>query len=699
MIEEYNCLLFRRVAAFSGFLFPELYVSARLLASSLGNAASEKLANGFIHRFSLGVLVANLQEGERRLAAIMFTDIVGYTALTQKNESLALSLLEKHRELVRGVIVRHGGREVKTIGDAFLLEFVSALEATECGVEIQKALAEYNKNASEKLLVRIGIHVGDVIHERKDVLGDAVNIASRIVPLAEGGGICISEQVYSQVRNKVPYLMEKLPPQSLKNVQYPVETYRVLLASQKDEPTPTAPKNRIAVLPLSNISPDPKDGYFADGLTEELITVLSRVQGLRVIARSSVDRYKGRDQGVAQIGRELMVGSMIEGSVRIAGNRLRVSVQLIDASSEEHLWSENYDRRLDDIFEVQSDIAKMVAEKLKVKLLLREEERLYQRSVPSISVYKHYLRGRSLLSKREPREMLEAKQIFEKAIAEDPNYPPALAGLADAYYLLGDYWAMPVDEARRKSRQFLSKALNLDPELAEAQASLGLSLSNEYRFNEAESKFKRAIDLSPSYATAHFWYANCLGSLRRYDEELEQLEIAEQLDPLSTVVLHNEVILLTLLGRKELAWEKLERRSRLDPSKVSIVDLVSFYYYLIGDPQRALSEIEKHQELHNAVQIMVDMALYLAATGQKKAAEQWLQRLLALPDTLAYKAQFISYVYLELGDQDQFFAWANKGVDKREMSFDNTELYPNAKRVLSDPRWKALLKRVNLDRL
>src|SRR2546427_43459 len=598
MIEEYNCLLFGRVAAFSGFLFPELYVSARLLASSLGNAASEKLANGFIHRFSLGVLVANLQEGER-----------------------------------------------------------------------------------------------------KDVLGDAVNIASRIVPLAEGGGICISEQVYSQVRNKVPYLMEKLPPQSLKNVQYPVETYRVLLASQKDEPTPTAPKNRIAVLPLSNISPDPKDGYFADGLTEELITVLSRVQGLRVIARSSVDRYKGRDQGVAQIGRELMVGSMIEGSVRIAGNRLRVSVQLIDASSEEHLWSENYDRRLDDIFEVQSDIAKMVAEKLKVKLLLREEERLYQRSVPSISVYKHYLRGRSLLSKREPREMLEAKQIFEKAIAEDPNYPPALAGLADAYYLLGDYWAMPVDEARRRSREFLSKALNLDPELAEAQASLGLSLSNEYRFNEAESKFKRAIDLSPSYATAHFWYANCLGSLRRYDEQLEQLEIAEQLDPLSTVVLHNEVILLTLLGRKELAWEKLERRSRLDPSKVSIVDLVSFYYYLIGDPQRALSEIEKHQELHNAVQIMVDMALYLAATGQKKAAEQWLQRLLALPDTLAYKAQFISYVYLELGDQDQFFAWANKGVDKREMSFDNSELYPNAKRVLSDPRWKALLKRVNLDRL
>ncbi len=639
-----------------------------------------------------------MQAGERRLVAIMFTDIVGYTALTQKNESLALSLLGMHRELVRPVIARHGGREVKTIGDAFLIEFASALDATKCAVEIQRALIDYNTNAPEKFLVRIGIHVGDVVHEQNDVLGDAVNIASRIVPLAEGGGICISEQVYSQVRNKVPYRIEKLPAHTLKNVQYLVETYKVLLASEKEKPESMAPKNRVAVLPLSNISPDPKDGYFADGLTEELITALSQVQGLRVIARTSVDRYKGRDQGAAQIGRELMVGSMIEGSVRIAGDRLRVSVQLIDASSEEHLWSENYDRRLNDIFEVQSDIARMVAEKLKVKLLLREKDRLDRKHVPSISVYKHYLRGRSLLSKREKSEMLEAKEVFEQAIAEDPNYPPALAGLADAYYLLGDYWAMPIDEARKKSREFLSTALKLDPELAEARASLGLNLSSEYRFTEAESEFRRAIELSPSYATAHFWYANCLGSLCRYDEELEQLEIAEQLDPLSTVVLYNEITLLTLLGRKEEAWKRLERRSRLNPSRVSEVDNRSFYYYIVGDPQQALREIQKHEELYNELPIMVDMAIYLAATGQTKASQQWLDKLLALPDTTAFKAQFISWVYLELGDYDQFFAWANRAVDKKEMSFSDAELYPKAKQVLSDPRWKEIMKRVNLDR-
>jgi adenylate cyclase len=641
--------------------------------------------------------VSELPEGERRLAAIMFTDIVGYTALTQKSESLSLSLLEKHKKLVRPVFARHAGREVKTIGDAFLIEFASALEAVECAVEIQEILGDYNRDAPEKLLIRIGIHVGDVVHEGKDVLGDAVNIASRIVPLAEGGGICISEQVYSQVRNKVPYRMERLPAHTLKNVQYPVETYRVLLASGKYEAGSVAPKNRVAVLPLSNISPDPKDGYFADGLTEELITVLSHVQGLRVIARTSVDRYKTRDQGIAQIARELMVGSMIEGSVRIAGDRLRVSVQLIDASSEEHLWSENYDRRLDDIFEVQSDIAKRVAEKLKVKLLAKEEDRLDRRSVASMSVYKNYLKGRSLLAKREPTEMMESKQFFEKAIAEDPNYAPALAGLADAYFLLGDYWAMPLDEARRKSRELLSRALKLDPDLAEARASLGLNLESEYRFAEAESEFKRAIDLNPSYAMAHFWYASSLGALRRYEEQLEQLEIAEQLDPMSTVVLYNETTLLTLLGRKELAWEKLKKRSELDPSRMSKVDLESFYYYLNGDPQRALNEVEKHPELHGEVPIMANLAVYSAAVGDKKTAMGWLEKLKALPDTTAFKAQLIAFIYLELRDYDQFFAWANKAVDSKSFSFTDAELYPNAKRISGDPRHKALLKRVNLD--
>lgn len=626
----------------------------------------------------------------------MFTDIVGYTAITQRDERLALSLLEKHRELIRPVVSRYGGREVKTMGDAFLIEFQSALTATECAMEIQESLGDYNKSASQKLNVKIGIHVGDVVHSGQDVFGDAVNIASRIQSLAEGGGVCISEQVYAQVRNKLPYRMEKMPPHELKNVQYPVDVYRLSLAMNEDQGG-SAPKNRVAVLPLSNISPDPKDGYFADGMTEELITVLSQVHGLRVIARTSVDHYRGGVQRASQIGRELGVGSMIEGSVRIAGDRLRVTVQLIDASNEEHLWSENYDRRLDDIFEVQSDIARRVAKNLEVRLMAKDQDRLDRRQETKMDVYRDYLKGRLLLGKREPSEMLEAKRLFEKAVKADPEYAPAYAGLADAYYLLGDYWAMPVDESRAKSTEMVEKALRLNPDLGEARATRGLNLARVYQYREAESEYRRAIDLSPSYAMAHMWLAACLGALRRYEEQREQLDIAEQLDPLSSVILYNQVFFLSLTGEKELAWKKLEKRSELDQSRLSRVDLTALFYHFVGEPQKALEIYLSHPEFHNEVRLIFGLAAAYAAVGDKTNANIWLEKLLSVPDTTAHKAEYVAYTYCELRDYDQFFFWMNKGVDNREAGFDNFELYPPAKPILADPRWKALLKRVNLD--
>jgi len=638
-----------------------------------------------------------LQEGERRLAAIMFTDIVGYTAITQKDEKMALSLLEKHRDLIRPVVSRYGGREVKTMGDAFLIEFPSALNATESAVEIQKVLGDYNKNASEQLLVKIGIHVGDVVHSGADVFGDAVNIASRIQSLADGGGVCISEQVYAQVRNKVPYRMEQLPAHELKNVQYPVDVYRLTM-TMDENPSQASPRNRVAVLPLSNISPDSRDGYFADGMTEELITVLSQVHGLRVIARTSVDHFRGRVQRAAQIGRELGVGSMIEGSVRIAGDRLRVTIQLIDASNEEHLWSENYDRRLDDIFEVQSDIARRVAKNLEVRLMAKDEDRLSRRQETNMNVYRDYLKGRLLLAKREKSEMWEAKKLFEKAIDADPTYAPAFAGLADAYFLLGDYWAMPTDEARAKSNEMLSQALKLDPSLAEARATHGLSLARLYRYKEADAEFRHAIDLNPSNAIAHMWYSQCLGAMRRYDEGLEQLRIAEQLDPLSPVVLYNQVFVLTLMGEKELAWEKLQRLSELDSNPVSQLEATWIFYHHTGQPQKALEEFNKHPEVHDNFNVMCSMAASYAKTGDKASAKALLEKMLNAPDTTAHKAEYVAFTYLELGDYDNFFAWMNRSVDLNEARFGDVELFPSMKPVLSDPRWKALQKRVNLDR-
>jgi adenylate cyclase len=259
----------------------------------------------------------------------MFTDIVGFTTLAQRNEGGSLKLLDRHNRLLRPIFPRFHGREVKAIGDSFLVEFKSALDATNCAIEIQRLLNEEGLSVPEdsRVRVRIGIHVGDVVHKAGDILGDSVNIASRIEPLAEPGGICITEPVFSQIHNKIPNAMEKLEPKTLKNVDFPIGIYRIVLPWMVREPrSRISGPVRLAVLPLSNISPDPKDEFFADGLTDELITVLSQLRELRVIARTSVTPYKSASKGVSQIGAELGVSALLEGTVRRSGEDLRITV-------------------------------------------------------------------------------------------------------------------------------------------------------------------------------------------------------------------------------------------------------------------------------------------------------------------------------------------------------------------------------------
>lgn len=333
----------------------------------------------------------------RRLSAIMFTDIVGYSALTQRNEALALQLLDEHRNIVRPFFTKHDGREIKTAGDSFFTEFNSAVQATICAIEIQEALHLRNKEVphDRHVLIRIGLHIGDVVYTDQDVYGDGVNIAARMEPLAKPGGICVSEDVARQVRNKVPYPIVKLGKEKLKNIAMPVDVYYVQLPwitqgkklkaktparktiiysllllgililigsfffiKNQQSKEPSHSRLRLAVLPLSNISNDPKDEYFADGMTEEIISNLSKIGGLNVIARTSIMKYKAIDKNISQIGNELMVGTILEGSVRKSENKARITVQLINVSTQEPTWSKYYDRELKDIFMIQSEIAK-----------------------------------------------------------------------------------------------------------------------------------------------------------------------------------------------------------------------------------------------------------------------------------------------------------------------------------------------------
>src|SRR5580700_5559099 len=442
--------------------------------------------------------------GQRRLAAIMFTDMVGYTLMTQRNEALSLTLVEEQRKLVRPILARHRGREVKTIGDAFMVEFASALDAVRCAYDIQRAVRELNIAVPEeqRMVLRVGVHLGDVVTSQGDISGDAVNIASRIESLAESGGVCVTRQVYDQVNNKFETRLESLGSKQLKNVTTPVEVFRAVMPwnlPEKPEPL-RADVKRIAVLPFANMSPDSADVYLSDGMTEELITSLSGIRELTVIARTSTMKYRSTQKGISEIAGELNVGTLVEGSVRKAGNRVRIGVQLIDAATEGHVWARNYDRQLDDIFAVQSEIAEKVANELSVKLVSSERARLERKPTEDTEVYMLYLKGRHYWNERSDEGLLKAVSYFEKAVERDKDFALGYSGLADCYVVMGRNGPGPSAPSYEKAREAVEKALELDPELAEAHAALGGILHHaDYDWRAAEAEYKRAIELKPNY--------------------------------------------------------------------------------------------------------------------------------------------------------------------------------------------------------
>ncbi|MGD0250491.1 MAG: adenylate/guanylate cyclase domain-containing protein, partial [Thermoplasmata archaeon] len=396
----------------------------------------------------------------RRLAAIMFTDTVGYTASAQTDEAGALELFRQQTELVRPLLGAHHGRAIKSTGDGFLVEFDSALKATQCAIDIQRRIYERNaEGVLAPIRVRIGIHVGDVVASRTDIVGDAVNIAARIEPVAEPGGICVSGAVHEQVRNKIPEKFEKLPPRALKGLQLPMDIYQIVLpwnAPQAPARVPGPP--RLAVLPFANISPDSKDEYFADGLTEEVISALSKIRDLRVIARTSVSQYKSTSKTVAQIGDELGVGSVLEGSVRKAGNRLRITLQLIDVGTQDHIWSNSYDRNLDDVFAIQTEIAERTAEVLRLELLGPERESIGKEPTANLVAYDLYLKGIHLAQQSGYENIAASIPLFEASIRNDPGFAKPQALLANALISLA--WdTLPPDEVLPRIRELIAKAL------------------------------------------------------------------------------------------------------------------------------------------------------------------------------------------------------------------------------------------------
>lgn len=641
-------------------------------------------------------------KSERRLAAIMFTDMIGYTALSQRNEALSLSLLERQRSLIRPALARHGGKEIKTMGDAFLAEFGSALNATRCAYDIQRSIRETNTSLpdEEKLHMRIGIHVGDVVESRGDISGDAVNVASRIEPLAEDGGVCLTQQVYDHVQNKFELSLTSLGPKTLKGVNVPMELYRMVMPWKVENATlgGQLDSRRVAVLPFANISPNHEDEYFADGMTDELISTISKIREIRVIARTSATKYKGSGKGIAEIGKELRVGSILEGTVRKVHDKLRITAQLIDSQSEEYLWSESYDRELQDAFTIQSDIAQRVADALSIRLISTEKKDITSKPTENSEAYQLYLRGRFYWNQRSEQGNDMATKYFGGAARLDQGFALAYAGLADCYHVSADYgWRVP-REGYPKAVEYASKALELDPRLGEAHATLGWAYSiYEWSWNKAELELQRSIELSPSYATAYQWYALFLTYMGRLNEASVQIKRARELDPLSRVISLNQAMILLVTGRTAGALEQCQKLVEQEPDYADGHRFLGFLYFMSSRGTEAIEEARKALLLSEDDAFMkAELACLLGFVGKDKESSQILEELQNLSKTKYVPTVELAQILFSLGKTDEAFLFLNKADEDRSSRLLWFSIWPWFKDFRKDPRWSELQKVIGI---
>ena len=641
-----------------------------------------------------------MSQSTRRLAAIMFTDMVGYTALGQRNESLSLALVEEQRRLVRPVLGRHHGREVKTIGDAFLVEFSSALDAVRCAYDIQRTIREFNFSLPEERRVhlRVGVHLGDVVESDGDISGDAVNVASRIEPLAEDGGVCLTRQVYESVRGKFELEMQLLEPKSLKNVILPVEVFKIVMPwSNKTNEPETLQKNRLAVLPFRNMSPDPNDEYFAEGLTEELISTFAKLHELVVISRTSVMRYRNAVVPLSQIGQELKVGSVLEGSVRKSGNKVRVTAQLIDVQSDGHLWAQSYDRELTDIFAIQGDIAEKIVSSLKLHLLSGEMQRLKGQATEDVGAYTLYLKGRHFWNERTEEGTKKALRYFEEAAKMDPTYALAYSGIADCYSILSDYSWMDPREALPLAKANAIKALEADESLAEAHASLGLTLTNyDWDLGSGEKEFKKAISLKPNYAPAYHWYSISLFYMRRYLESIETEKRALELDPYSRTFNMASANGLLFVGKLDEGIARYEELVQLYPDFPALRYWKSVFHLLRGQYDVAIDEANKFIEMDDrSWSSKMNLAGIYAAASKRAEAERMVKEAIdAKQHGALVNPTLIGEVELELGHNDEGYHWLEQGLQERDPGLLYFNGFPWLKKFRQDLRWAAIEARL-----
>jgi len=638
----------------------------------------------------------------RQLAAILFADMTGYTALMQENEQLARNNRRRVKEVLELTVGQYNGKVLQYYGDGSLSIFNSAIDSVGCAVSIQQHLRQ-----EPKVDLRIGIHTGDVIIEDDAIYGDGVNLASRIESLAVPGGIFISEKVHDEIKNQSTFSTREMGYFELKNVKQPVRIFAItndgVVIPTRDElrGKTKQTQNRLAVLPFVNMSADPENEYFSDGITEEILNALTRVDGLQVTSRTSAFAFKGKNNDIRDIAIQLNVDKVLEGSVRKVGNRVRITAQLINAVDGYHIWSENYDRDLTDIFEVQDEISGIIVNKLRENFTTKpKEDHLLKPAISNVRAYTWFLKGLHFWNKLTPADCRKAIECCEQAIAIEPNYAQAYALCAAAYSYLGSSGQMQSSKAFEIVEQYADKALQLDSTIAESHiAKATVYLFYEWKWKEAYDYLQNAIRLNPSaigsYQLLGFYYV----VMRQKEKAVQTLEEAERMDPLSPNIIQSLGNMYIFAERFDDAIEQADKMLELDSRMRNAIEMKGWGTGMKGDWEGALVFFEEFQRLTNhPLKGWMGAGFAYAKLGMREKALEVIQKIeqRQREEPGAVLDADLAGVWFALGDYDKAFYYLNQCVDKRMGPVAYFLEYPPYHQIKTDPRYEALRRRVNL---
>jgi adenylate cyclase len=702
----------------------------------------------------------NAPTEERKLAAIMFTDMVGYSALAQRDDKVALELLEEHRRLLREIFPRFHGTEIKTIGDAFLVEFGSALEAAQCAIEIQRTLAKRNHDVTpdRRIELKIGIHIGDVMHRDGDVYGDGVNIASRIEQLAGAGGICVSMDVERQIRNALEARFEKFGSADLKNIKLPMDLFRIVLPWEKGaEPSaaraskkspvlvaavvliilallagwwwmqrssknqqlvaahalPAAPANTpdqksVAVLPFVNLSDDKGSEYFSDGVSEELLTVLQKIPGMHVAARTSAFSFKGKNATAQEIGQKLGVAHLVEGSVRKSGDAVRIAARLTRADTGEELWSENFTRNLKDVFAVQSELAETIVAQVRDRLtggaagsadkqkIQAEVQAAEKGGTKNVEAHQLYLQGRFYENRHSDKSAREALAAYQHAVELDPGFALAWAGVAQSNIWIAAFSTeggqKAFDAHLASARDAVARALSIEPNLPNgllAQATIETNF--DFNWNAAAQTVNKALALAPADPNVVIAAANLEIAHGDSDRAIELFRRAVDLDPVNAQARTFLAFNLAMTKRFAEARAEFPRVVELNPAAPWAHAGLGLSYLLENKFEEAATAAQA--DAGDWARLLI---VSCARWGQKRVTESDA----ALAELTKNDAETAGYqiaeVYAYRGDKDRAFEWLERARRQRDPGLASLRKDPLTVNIQKDPRWNAFLHTMGL---